>query len=65
MTLSLSGCANNRQPAEITAVPKINPYKYITWSRKDTPETIRQIMAHNAMHAVMQKKPRRGGQNER
>ena len=52
----LTGCASNPWPAEIVQVqPKTpaNPYKYLTWSRRDTPDTIQQIRRHNALHGRM------------
>lgn len=54
----LAGCASNPPPAEIAIAP-MSPakiYKYITWSKADTPKTIDQIRRHNARHWRMLRK---------
>jgi hypothetical protein len=59
----LTACASNPRPAEIVATSKlpVNPYRYITWSRHDTPKTINQIRRHNARHARMTTQNKGGG----
>lgn len=57
-TVIVSGCA---QETRIAAVPKSNPYSFITWSPDDTPETIEQVRRHNAKHRVMKNQTGRNG----
>ena len=56
MLPALTGCASNPWPAEIEVTappPAVSPYRFLTWSKRDTPETIQQIRRHNATHARM------------
>lgn len=59
----LTACASDPWPAEIVVAPKppANPYRYITWSQLDTPETINQIRRHNARHARLTAQSKGGG----
>ena len=63
IALALAGCAQT-PPAETVSVVKIPssaPYRYITFSKKDDPDTIRQIKRHNRAHqAVIDAEKREG-----
>lgn len=53
--LALAGC--NPTPPEvqtrIVEVVSPKPYKFITWTPADTPESKRQIRAHNRAHQAV------------
>lgn len=51
-------------PAEtvVTPTPPANPYRFITWSKRDTPKTIDQIRRHNVRHAKMKAQASKGGE---
>ncbi len=60
--LSLAGCAPElpRETVRVVEVPSAKPYKYLTFSSKDDPDTIRGIKQHNRTHAAVlaaEKKP--------
>jgi len=52
---ALAGCA--QQPSAETAryieIPSAKPYRYLTFSKADTPQTIREIKAHNRAHQAV------------
>lgn len=49
---SLAGCAKEPPPVErIVAVPSSKPYRYVTYSKQDSAETVAQIDRHNKTHA--------------
>jgi len=53
--LALAGC--NTTPPEVQerliSVPSSAPYRYITFSQNDDPDTIRQIKRHNRSHSAV------------
>jgi len=53
LALILTACQSDPVPPEIRlrSVVSSAPYKYITWSPDDTPETQKQVRAHNRAHS--------------
>lgn len=53
--LILGGCSVPiAQPVTtIVEVPSSKPYRFITWSTDDSPETKRQVRAHNRAHQAV------------
>ena len=52
--LALSGCAQPPiETVRIVEIPSSKPYKFLTFSSKDDPQTIRGIRAHNRAHQAV------------
>jgi hypothetical protein len=53
IAFALTGCAT--QPPQSIPVPVLSskPYKFLTWSVDDTPETKAGIRAHNRAHQAV------------
>ena len=51
----LGGCSPTPPEVQtrIVEVPSSAPYRFITWSPKDEPETQRQVRAHNRRHQAV------------
>jgi hypothetical protein len=49
---SLVGCATP-EPPRVIEVPSSKPYRFIQWSRADTPETVQQVKRHNRTHQAV------------
>ena len=54
----LSGCTTSSPEIQtrVISVPSSKPYRYITFSKKDDPKTVAQIVTHNATHAAVKRK---------
>jgi hypothetical protein len=54
VVLSLAGCTTASQTVtRIVEVPSSKPYRFIKWSTRDSPETKRDIRAHNRAHQAV------------
>ena len=51
--LALSSCS--KPNAHVIRVPSSAPYRYITWSPKDTESTQKQVRAHNRRHQIVKR----------
>jgi uncharacterized lipoprotein YajG len=52
--LVLAGCSTTPQTVtKIVEVPSSAPYRFITFSGKDDPKTIREIKRHNRAHQAV------------
>jgi hypothetical protein len=49
---SLVGCATP-EPPRVIEVPSSKPYRFIQWSRADTPDTVQQVKRHNRTHQAV------------
>jgi hypothetical protein len=52
IVLVLVGCSTPKPEVQtrIVEIPSSKPYRYITFSDKDDPDTIRQVKRHNRAH---------------
>jgi hypothetical protein len=56
LPLLLAACGDPAPPiVEVVSVPSSRPYRYIKYSTKDTPNTIRQVRDHNYRHSLVKK----------
>jgi hypothetical protein len=53
LALTVVGCAKEPPVERIIAVPSSKPYRFITFSKTDHPDTVAQIDRHNETHARM------------
>lgn len=53
--LALSGCSTPTPVVQtrLVEVPSSKPYRFITFSENDDPESIRQIKRHNRAHQAV------------
>ena len=53
--LFMTGCTTKPPEVQtrIVEVPSSKPYRYITFSEKDDPATIRQVKSHNRAHQAV------------
>jgi hypothetical protein len=52
-TLFLAGCETPQTQTQLVSVVSSKPYRYITFSKQDTPATVAQIVRHNRAHAAV------------
>ena len=56
--LFLTACAQEPQVMPVAPVKTVissKPYRYIHYSKEDTPETIKQVRDHNYRHSLVKK----------
>lgn len=64
-SLALAACGSSQEVPPITVAPPSLPYQFITWrcdrTHCDDDKTVRQIIAHNSLHARILKKQKASG----
>lgn len=49
----LAGCSKSEPEVRVVEVPSSAPYRFIKWSRSDTPETVAAVKLHNRTHQAV------------
>lgn len=53
MLLGACSASGPEVQTRVVQIPSSKPYKFIRWSREDTPETIAQARRHNSAHQAV------------
>lgn len=49
----LAGCSKSEPVVRVVEVPSSKPYRFIRWSRTDSPETVTAVKRHNRTHQAV------------
>lgn len=58
---SLVGCTTP-EPPRVIEIPSSKPYRFIQWSKDDTPETVQQVKRHNRTHQAVKNAEKKASQ---